>query len=313
MKASKFTLKPVVVALALTFGSFAMPTVTDMGSGSLSAVGNVYAADSTDGKGKMQGGPSAGTGHRGKGGGDDIGGSPIGGGGKGQGGPSGDSDAKGPRYGGEGSKPASGTQGGQPSWASQELTDIGRMNVARANESVLDRSLLNAVSEIKTVAEDGTITYNVKFLNDAMEILTDTATTPEEKQAAMATLLRDPEVVRIDSPLSNLAFYKSILNTGMIQDADGTVVWQVSDPASQELRDIAAGLFVGQAADKTKPVTDLAVHAVDVIMQFPSEAGSTAPNPDDPTQVWNPDASQDLAVADSGEVVRYAINTVHSE
>ena len=309
MNVSKLTSKPVVVALALTFGSFAAPTVTNLNFGGLSAVGVAHAADSSDGKGKMQGGRADGIGHRGNGGaGGDIGGNPVGGGGRGQGGPSGDSDAKGPRYGGEGSKPAPGTQGGQPSWASQELTDIGRLNVARANPQVLERSLLNAVSELKT--DEG---YNVKFIDDAMAILTQPGATDEEKQTAMQALLRDPATVRIDSPLANLAFYKSILSTGMIKDADGNVVWSLSNPESQDLRDIAAGLFVGQAADKTKQVTDLTVHAVDVIMEFPSETGSTAPNPDDPTQVWNPDESQDKAVAGPAEIVRFAIDTVHAE
>ena len=295
MRAIKFTLKPVVMALALTFGYFAVPVVADLGTGGSSAVGVVYAADSTDGKGKMQGGKAAGTGMKGQGGSvKDIGGS-----GGGQGGPSADSDAKGPRYGGEGSKPAPGTSGGRPAWESQELTDIGRMNVARAPAQVLDRSLLNAVAELKL--PDGT--YNVAFLDAALAILKTSA----NPLADLKALLADPTTVRIDSPLANLAFYKSILTTGTIKDADGNVVWSVSDAD----RTLAAALFIAQAADKTKPVTDATVHAVDVIMAFPSEAGSTAPNPEDPTAVWNPDAAQDTAVAVPAEVVRTAVYEVH--
>jgi len=297
MRAIKFTLKPVVLALALTFGYFAVPVVADLGSGGSSAVGVVYAADSTDGKGKMQGGKAAGTGQKGQGGSvKDIGGS-----GSGQGGPSADSDAKGPRFGGDGSKPGAGTSGGRPAWASQELTDIGRMNVARAPAQVLDRSLANAVAELKL--PDGT--YNVAFLDAALAILKNTA--PADQLAALKALLADPTTVRIDSPLANLAFYKSILTTGTIKDVDGTVVWSVADAD----RNLAAALFIAQAADKTKPVTDASVHAVDVIMAFSSEAGSTAPNPEDPSAVWNPDAAQDAAVALPAEVVRTAVYEVH--
>jgi len=299
MRAIKFTLKPVVLALALTFGYFAVPVVADLGTGGSSAVGVVYAADSTDGKGKMQGGKAAGTGQKGQGGaGSDIGGTGKGSG-SGQGGPSADSDAKGPRYGGEGSKPAAGTSGGKPAWASQELTDIGRMNVARAPAQVLERSLLNAVAELKL--PDGT--YNVAFLDAALAILKTSA----NPLADLKALLADPTTVRIDSPLANLAFYKSILTTGTIKDADGNVVWSVADAD----RNLAAALFIAQAADKTKPVTDASVHAVDVIMAFSSEAGSTAPNPDDPSAVWNPDAAQDAAVALPAEVVRTAVYEVH--
>jgi hypothetical protein len=316
MRANKLTLKPSVIALALAFGLLAVPMMADIVTSGTSTTGVAYAADSTDGQGKMQGGKTGSKGHSGQGGPTrDIGspgdmGSGSGRGGPsadsdgtqgGQGGPSADSDAKGPRYGGEGSKPAAGTSGGRPAWASQELTDIGRMNVARAPGQVLDRSLANAVAELKL--PDGT--YNVAFLDAALAILKDTA--PADQLAALKALLADPTTVRIDSPLSNLAFYKSILTTGEIKDVDGTVVWSVAVAD----RDLAAAIFIAQAADKTKPVTDATVHAVDVIMSFASEEGSTAPNPDDPSLVWNPDAAQDAAVAVPAEVVRTAVYEVH--
>lgn len=286
MRANAFTLKPAVVALALTFGFLAVPTVVDIGTGNgVSAIATAYAEE--DGGAKGAQGPRDGMGHKGQGGPAQG----VGGAGKGQGGPSGDSDAKGPRYGGEGSKPTPGTSGGRPAWASQELTDIGRLNVARAPAQVLDRSLLNAVAELK--AADGT--YNVAFLDAALNILKTSA----DPVADLKALLANPATVRIDSPLANLAFYKSILTTGAIVDGDGNVVWSVA-PADREL---AAAIFIAQAADKTKPVTTSVVHAVDVIFEFPSEVGSTA--------TTNPDETQDASLAATAETVRTAVYEVH--
>ena len=284
MSASKLTLKPLVIATAAAFAFLAAPTVVDFVKGGDLSV--VAVAQAQDGTAKGSQGPS-GQGHKGQGGA----GSDIGGKGMGQGGPSGDSDAKGPRYGGEGSKPTAGTQGGKRSWSSQELVDIGRMNVARAPGQVLDRSLLNAVAELKL--PDGT--YNVAFWDAALAILKTSA----NPLADLKALLANPATVRIDSPLSNLAFYKAILTTGQIKDADGNVVWSVSDAD----RNLAAALFIAQASDKTKAVTTEVVHAVDVIFAFPSEVGSTA--------TTNPDAAQDAALAAPAEVVRTAVYEVH--
>jgi hypothetical protein len=285
MRANAFTLKPTVVALALTFGLFAVPMIVDYGSGDgVSAIGTVYAED--DGSAKGAQGPRDGMGHKGQGGPAQG----VGGAGKGQGGPSGDSDAKGPRYGGEGSKPAPGTSGGRPAWASQELTDIGRLNVARAPAQVLDRSLLNAVAELQV---DGV--YNVAFYDAALNILKTSA----DPVADLKLLLSNPTTVRVDSPLANLAFYKAILTTGVIADGDGNVVWSVA-PADREL---AAAIFIASASDKTKTVTAPVVHAVDVIFEFPSEVGSTA--------TTNPDLAQDEALAATAESVRTAIYEVH--
>jgi hypothetical protein len=284
MSASKLTLKPLVIATAAAFAFFAAPTVVDFVKGGDLSV--VAVAQAEDGTAKGAQGPS-GQGHKGQGGA----GSDIGGKGMGQGGPSGDSDAKGPRYGGEGSKPAPGTSGGKPAWASQELVDIGRMNVARAPAQVLDRSLANAVAELKL--PDGT--YNVAFWDAALAILKTSA----NPLADLKALLANPATVRIDSPLSNLAFYKAILTTGQIVAADGTVVWSVAEAD----RNLAAALFIAQAADKTKPISTESVHAVDVIFAFPSEVGSTA--------TTNPDLAQDQAVAVPAEVVRTAVFEVH--
>lgn len=251
------------------------------------SISPMTAAHAEDGSAKGAGGPTGEHGARGS----KASGGDTSSRGQGQAGPSADSDAKGPKFGGAGSKPESGSQGGKKTWSSQELTDIGRMNVARAPAQVLDRSLLNAVAEIKR--PDGT--YNVAFWDAALAILK----TSSNQIADLKALLANPGTIRVDSPLSNLAFYKAILTTGQIKDADGKVVWSVSDAD----RNLAASLFVAQASDKTKAVTTETVHAVDVILGFPGEVGSTATN--------NPDAAQDARVAVPAEVVRTAIYEVH--
>jgi len=269
MSAKAFTVKALVAATIAAFGvALAMP-----------------AAFGQEGP-KGQGGPTGTQGHKGSGGPAQG----VGGKGMGQGGPSSDSDAKGPRYGGDGSKPTAGTQGGRPAWASQDLTDIGRMNVARAPDSVLTSALLNGVAELQS---DGV--YNVAFYDAALAILK----TSSDPKADLKALLADPSTVRVDSPLANLAFYKSILTTGTIKDGDGNVVWSVADAD----RDLAAALFIAMASDKTKEVTVPVVHAVDVIFEFPSEAGSSA--------TVNPDAEQDASVAVPAELLRVAIYEVH--
>ena len=81
MRTNTFTLKPAVVALALTFGFLAVPTMVDIGAGHvISAIGTAYAVD--DGSAKGAQGPREGMGHKGQGGA----GSDIGGAGRGQGG-----------------------------------------------------------------------------------------------------------------------------------------------------------------------------------------------------------------------------------
>jgi hypothetical protein len=292
MLATKFTLKPIAIASAAVFALMTAPAVIDLGSlDDLSIGAAAWAAESSDGKGKMQGGPPSGMGQRGQGGA----GSDIGGAGKGQGGPSGDSDAKGPRYGGEGAKPVPGTQGGKQSWSSLELTDIGRLNVVRAPAQVLDRAETNAIAELPLNA-DGT--YNVAFYTEAIKILT-SALSEADKLVALKTLLANPAYTRIDSPLANLAFYKDIMADGVIKDASGNVVLDLSSYS----RDVVGALFIGQAADKTLAITADTVHAVDVILAFPSEAGASA--------TVNPDAAQDALVAVPADIVRTAISEVH--
>jgi len=108
MSAKRHNLRPIALATVAAFGlAMAVTSVTPSWLGPISS-----AQAQDDGVPKGQGGPTGEHGQRGSKTPSDVGGR-----GQGQGGLSGDSDAKGPRYGGEGSKPAAGTQGGKPVWA----------------------------------------------------------------------------------------------------------------------------------------------------------------------------------------------------
>jgi hypothetical protein len=213
-------------------------------------------------------------------------------------------DGRVPRYGGDpdnSGKPAPGAQGGAPVWAAQELTDIGRLNVARAPASVLNRSETNALAELPADYQ--------KFYTAAVAILVDYQAGTIDAATAntlLSNLLRTSDTLRIDSPLANLAFYKDIMADGVItKTVDGvtTVVFQATSPA--ELNALAA-IFLGTASDKYQPVTVNTVHAVDVILGF------EAPTPIGQPPV-NLDAAQDAAVAAVADVFRTAVVVVHDE
>lgn len=208
-------------------------------------------------------------------------------------------DGQPPRYGGDpehSRKPGSATQGGSPQWASQELTDIGRLNVARAPADVLLRAKDGGLDEIS-----GDLTF---YTEVASILATYDLTTEDGFNAAVnavAALLRsDP--TRVDSPLSNLAFYQDLIDDGIIARTDGTVVLDVS-ALDMDDRYTLAAVFLGSAADKTLAVTPDTVHAIDVIFAF--EATTTPPE--------NTDLDQDTTLALAADVVREAIQTVHDE
>lgn len=307
MLTRKFTLKPIVIAGAAVFTLLAAPLAVDLVWDDLSA-GPVAMAD--------EGGPPAGKGHMGKGGEAGGGGRP-----EGKGGPGG--SAKGPPsvtdpWGREPSdywkehstwpptpQGKEGATGGKPNWASLELVDIGRLNVARAPGSVLDRSLTNALAELggnfdfytlvlpalngtPLVANDGTVLtlYNLLIIADAGGTV------------AVGDVTYAP--VRIDSPLTNLAMYKDIVTDGtIVNPATGAVVFQVDLADAQKL----AALFLGTASDKYAPITTDTVHAVDVILKLPGEE-AVAPG-------VNPDLTQDEAMAIDADAVRSVIADWH--
>jgi len=301
-----YTLKPVVIAAAAAFAMLAGPAslnmLVDDGAWTSAAV----AEEGGSGKNPGNSGGHIGSRPADKGGPKWTPGSQPYPEGKG---PPADSDywnrdGRPPRYGGDPEnmqKPAAGSQGGSPQWAAQELTDIGRMNVARAPAAVLARSEANALAEL---SPDYTAFYAaaVAVLVDLQAGRIDAATA----NTLLSNLLRTYGDLRIDSPLSNIAFYKDIMTDGVIvKTVDGvtTVVFQATTP--EELNAYAA-IFLGGAADKTKTVTLDVVHAMDIILGF------EAPTPTGTTPV-NLDPAQDAAVATVADVFRQAIVVVHDE
>lgn len=219
-------MKEILVAVAAAFA--------------VSATSAFAADDGGSGKGAM--GPSADHGARGANQPGEVGGR-----GKGQGGPDETSDAKGPRYGGEGAKPAPGTQGGRPAWAGgavPEDVELGRLNVARSPSHVLDRALAEALATINPAL------YNLSSLDQVIaQILAETA-------------------VRIDSPLQNLGLYKDLVSDGQVTGLDPV--------ASTDRYVMLAAIFIGGAADKTLPVTTDVVVAINTIMGLTLPSNVTA-------------------------------------
>lgn len=150
-----------------------------------------------------------------------------------------DSDKKGPKFqGGENSrKPAEGTTGGKPVWAQEGIPEVelGRLNVARAPGTVIDKALAEAVANFSPVPAN---LYSMTA----------------EAFAAYVAANYDT-VVRIDSPLENLGLYKDIVSDGATQLPGVT-------PASKV--DLAA-ILLGSASDKTVPISKDTVVAITTI------------------------------------------------
>jgi hypothetical protein len=248
--------KRAVIAAALSAVVLAQPLAFNSGNYFFPAV-----LASEDGGGTPKG--QAGASDKGKRG-------PSGSGatGAGQGGPSPDSDAKGPRFGGDGSKPAPGTQGGKPVWAQEGIPsdlELGRLNVARAPSHVLDRQLSEALA-----------TLDPKFYNEVLAIADSKTLTSDEKLAALQVLVKntftDDTLIRIDSPLQNLALYKDILTDQVIAASSGTLDARTSTDRLLLL----SAVFIGGASDKTISVSAATVDAINKIMTLTIPVGVSA-------------------------------------
>jgi hypothetical protein len=214
-------LKPLIAAGAAVFALIAAPVAYNS---------IAFAQDGP--KGAAAKGPSSDHGARGT-----KAPSEVGGRGQGQGGPDETSDAKGPRYGGAGAKPASGTQGGRPAWAGGTVDDVelGRLNVARAPSHVLDRSLAEALATLDPAL------YSLPTLQ------------------AVIDAIKAGTLVRVDSPLANLGLYKDMVLDGTI--GDGTKIVVTADNYV-----LLAAIFIGGASDKTLPISVETVKAVNTIL-----------------------------------------------
>ncbi|QID16430.1 hypothetical protein G3580_01575 [Nitrogeniibacter mangrovi] len=142
-----------------------------------------------------------------------------------------DGDGKGPRAGSAGA-----TGGGKPSWAQEGIPEVelGRLNVARSPGHVLDQALLEA---LKTLSATSSL-YANSTLQDLLVAL-------------------DAAPTRVDSPLENLALYKDLLADGVITDAPEGITSNT---------ELLAALFLASASDKTVPISEDTVTAINTIL-----------------------------------------------
>ncbi len=188
-------------------------------------VAPAYAASSGNGSGGGSGGGGSG------------GGSSSGSGGQtdgGNGGPGEDSDGVGPRA-GDGDESAG---DGAPSWASEGIPEIelGRLNVARSPDQVLERALEESLAELANGADFYNLTHDqmVYVLDNYFD-----------------------KVPYIDSPLQNLALYDAYLNGGD----------PLADLGVDNDVETLLAAFLGTASDKTVPITVETVEALAVIFE----------------------------------------------
>jgi hypothetical protein len=172
--------------------------------------------------------------------------------GGGHGAPGEDSDAKGPRFGGgRGDE----THGGRPVWAQEGIPEVelGRLNVVRSPEHVLQRALTESLASVT----DGM----VSFYNQPLPAIIEQLRTNYDN------------VVRIDSPLQNLALYQDLLaHTGNLNESGLASVGVAVTPANRN--DLAA-LLLGSASDKNLTVSDDTVKAVSIMLGVDSQLTAT--------------------------------------
>ncbi|MGA8049749.1 MAG: hypothetical protein WCA09_06185 [Burkholderiales bacterium] len=278
MSSKLHNLRPIVIATAAAFGL--VVSAVGVAPKWLTSIAPVSIAFAQDGTPKGAGGPTGEHGQRGGQAPTDVGGK-----GQGQGGPSGDSDAKGPKYGGAGSAPVPGTQGGKPVWAQEGIPsdlELGRLNVVRAPAHVIDDSLATALAALQPAFYDQVVAIANSSLSEA------------DKIAALQTLVKqsftDTTLVRIDSPLENLGLYKDLLTDGKIVATSAT--YDTTSNVNAAL--LLAAVFVGSASDKTIPVSTATVDAITKILQLTLPSGVSAD-----------------AIAAYAEAVRVAIVEAH--
>lgn len=197
-------------------------------------------------------------------------------------------DKKGPRYGGseDSRKPTAGTTGGRPVWAKEGIPEVelGRLSVARAPASVLQ----HAFDEVKT---NWTATGSTVMTLTAVGQPTLTMTVaqlyslPATEFARVVQTYYD-SIVRIDSPLENLSLLKDVRTT------NSTVLTGVTPSSPIDL----AAIFLGSASDKTIPISNDTVTAINTILQLPPLT-----------------TAQTAEMAVKADAVRQAISTGHGE
>lgn len=133
-------------------------------------------------------------------------------------------------------------RGQRPVWAQEGIPDVelGRLNVSRAPSRILARAEDEALA---TYLEEMAALYNL---------------TADAAASLLESSFRD--VSRYDSPLQNLALYKDVMIFGdtQLREIDSGVV------AASQL-DLAA-IFLGSASDKTIPISEDTVVALNRIL-----------------------------------------------
>jgi hypothetical protein len=238
---SKKTTRVLAVSgLALALGLGLLSPLAHL---SVKSSGAAWAAEDGDGseggKGKGQKGQAEGKGNQGgqKGQGNQ------GGNGKGQGGPSADSDGKGPQAGGPS---ADGSSGGKPVWAQEGIPEVelGRLNVARSPDKVLDRALAEALKTVPDAAS---------FYNQSLDDM-----------IADFSLEWDTITI-VDAPLQNLALLRESL-----LDPAFALPGVTTDTSTLQ------AVFLGVASDKAVPITPDTVVAVTTILGAPITGDAAA-------------------------------------
>ncbi len=170
-------------------------------------------------------------------------GGPGGSGGHGEGGGGeGGGEGQGPKGEGSGSGGAgAGGAGGRPVWAREGIPEVelGRLNVVRSPERVIDRALQEALGSFTTDMADFyrlDLDQMIKELSGNWD-----------------------GVSFIDSPLQNLALFQDAL--------DGTSV--LAKAGINTDNDTLLAVFLGTASDKNIPITRETAYAVSVILGQP--------------------------------------------
>lgn len=190
---------------------------------------------------------------------------------------------------------SSGTRGTKPVWASEGVTiELGRLNVARAPQSVRDRQLAEA--------------------------LKNAATTPalmgvygESIEQFAATLTKD--TVRADAPLANLSMYQAFIKElAKNPSATSVTIRSVDKETKQPLSytfnltggatpTSVLGIMLGSAADKDQTkiggLNAGVVDSINLILGVTSD--------------FNKLGISSTAVGAAAETVRSTISTVHDE
>ncbi len=250
--------KVVITAVALlaALGGFSPTLDTPLTKSMLNAAWADEAGGQTTGKGNQ-----GGQGHGSKG--SQAGQETSSDHGSGQGGPGPDSDGKGPQKGG----PA-GSTGEKPVWSHDAFVDLGevelgRLNVARSPDHVLDRAFDEAVATFTAEMIDEL--YNQTFDDIVKDFKT-----------------KWDKITIIDSPLQNLALLQALLSEQLnvsvyVLDDEGNPVLnddgtpKTTTLAATEPEDVLklAAVFLGTASDKTVPISAGTVIEVTTILGTP--------------------------------------------